>query len=326
MCSQSAGAFRVLDELYSQHGAGRRTLNNKEMGKALRKIVEAIPHTYIILNALDECPERDELLDFLREMAGWKLDQLHILVLSRPLTDIDEAMDSVAARRVALQSQLVDPDIETYVRTRLRVDKAFKWPSNVQGEIEKCLTKEAGGMYGKWPYFFCTSCSRCRLWFCTKCTETVLSRWCRLRWAYCQLDALHRCRTTYQVRQTLRSLPKTLDETYDRILAGISETNREYVFRALQWLAFSARPVSVKEVAEAMIIDIDCDLPHVDHDRALRDPRDLRDICTSLVKLSRDGEYGVGDPKVLELAHFSVKEYLMSSRIRDGPSAGFSLQ
>jgi hypothetical protein len=145
LCSQSTSALSILDELY-QHGAGRPTPNNKELVKALRKIVEALPHTYIILDALDECPERDELLGFLQEIAEWKLDQLHVLVTSRLLTDIEEALDFVGARRVALQSHVVDLDIETYVRTRLRVDKALKWPSIVQGEIETCLTKKAGGM------------------------------------------------------------------------------------------------------------------------------------------------------------------------------------
>jgi hypothetical protein len=119
------------------------------------------------------------------------------------------------------------------------------------------------------------------------------------------------------VRETLRSLPKTLDETYDRILVGVSDVDRAYTFRALQWLAFSARPVSVNEVAEAMVVDLDCELPHVDRDRALRDPHDLLDICTGLVRLSRHENQH--DPtkrkEVLELAHFSVKEYLMLSRI-----------
>jgi hypothetical protein len=136
----------VLDELYIQHGSGRQTPTNQSLVKALQKIVEALPRTYIILDALDECRERDELLEFPKEAAGWKLDNLHILVTSRPLKDIEEALDTVGARRVCLQSQLVDQDIETYVRSRLRIEKALKWPPSVQGEIEHQLTKGACGM------------------------------------------------------------------------------------------------------------------------------------------------------------------------------------
>ncbi len=129
------------------------------------------------------------------------------------------------------------------------------------------------------------------------------------------------------MRETLRSLPKTLDETYDRILVGIGEHDRSYAFRALQWLAFSARPVSIEEVAEAMVVDMDCDLPHVDYERALRDPRDLLDICTSLVRISRqENDIWGRSTQSLQLSHFSVKEYLVSPRIRDGLAAGFGLE
>ncbi len=143
----------MLDELYNQHGAGRQPPNDEELGKALRKIVEAIPRSYIVLDALDECHERDKLLDFLKVMAAWKLDMLHVLVTGRQLADIDEALDGIGARRVALQSHDVDPDIETYVRTRLRVDTALKWPPSVQDEIEKRLTEGSDGMYVNCPSF-----------------------------------------------------------------------------------------------------------------------------------------------------------------------------
>jgi hypothetical protein len=146
LCSQSDDAFPVLDELYNQHGGGGQTPSNKSLLKALRTIVAAFPRTYIILDALDECPERDELLEYLQEAAGWKLDKLRLLVTSRPLKDIEEALDTVGARRICLQSQLVNPDIEAYVRWRLHVDKRLNFPPSVQREIEHRLTEGAGGM------------------------------------------------------------------------------------------------------------------------------------------------------------------------------------
>jgi hypothetical protein len=129
------------------------------------------------------------------------------------------------------------------------------------------------------------------------------------------------------VREKLRSLPKTLDETYDRILVGLSVIDRAYAFRTPQWLVFSSRPVTIYEVAEAMVVDLDCDLPYVDRDRALRNPHDLLDICAGLVRLSRHEKrrHDTDAKGVLELAHFSVKEYLMSSRIEQGPAAEFEL-
>ncbi len=136
----------MFDQFYNDHGAGRQPPANKSLVKALRNIFAALPRTYIILDALDECPERDELLEFLKVAVGWKFDDLHVLVTSRPLKDIEEALDSTSARRVCLQSQLVNPDIETYVRTRLRDDKALEWPPSVHRDIEHRLTEGACGM------------------------------------------------------------------------------------------------------------------------------------------------------------------------------------
>jgi hypothetical protein len=42
----------------------------------------------------------------------------------------------------------------------------------------------------------------------------------------------------------LETLPKSLNETYDRILMSIDELYVEDARRILQWLVFSARPVS----------------------------------------------------------------------------------
>jgi hypothetical protein len=137
MCSQSAAAFLVLEEHYNHHDKGRQTPNNREMVMALGRVVNSLPQAYITLDALDKCPEREDLLDFLRAVSEWKLDQLKILVTSRELSDIEVALEFVGARRVALHSQLVDRDIKTYVQSRILADKSLQWPSNVQDEIEE---------------------------------------------------------------------------------------------------------------------------------------------------------------------------------------------
>jgi hypothetical protein len=49
---------------------------------------------------------------------------------------------------VTLPSNLIDPDIRCYGRTRLCDDKALQWPSDsLMEEIEKCLTEGARRMY-----------------------------------------------------------------------------------------------------------------------------------------------------------------------------------
>ena len=87
--------------------------------------------------------------------------------------------------------------------------------------------------------------------------------------------------------RSLATLPPTLDQTYDRILSAISEEDSEYAIRILQWLTFSARPLSVEEVAEVVAIDVGRD-PAFDHDKVLEDPLEALNICSSLVTITID--------------------------------------
>ena len=53
----------------------------------------------------------------------------------------------------------------------------------------------------------------------------------------------------------MKTLPKTLDEFYDRILLQIEEEDREQAHIALQWIAFAVRPITLRELAEAIIVN-----------------------------------------------------------------------
>lgn len=123
-------------------------------------------------------------------------------------------------------------------------------------------------------------------------------------------------------------MPRTLDDTYERILSAIDETYQSEARRALFWLAFSERPLSIDEVAEAACIDPDDDMPFDPEDR-FHDPRnDILEILGSLVSTSArspgDRFNGEDDRYAIKLAHFSVREYLLSGRLRNRPSAIFS--
>jgi hypothetical protein len=50
------------------------------------------------------------------------------------------------------------------------------------------------------------------------------------------------------LRKALESLPKTLEETYARILANIDEKHRQYAIRILQFLTYSERLLTIHEV------------------------------------------------------------------------------
>jgi ankyrin repeat protein len=129
------------------------------------------------------------------------------------------------------------------------------------------------------------------------------------------------------LRKSLVSLPRTLDQTYDRIFSAISEEYSKYAMRILQWLTFSARPLSVEEIAEVIAIDVAGD-PAFDRDEVLEDPLEALNICSSLVTITineADGRSRSAQ-QIIALAHYSVQEYLVSDRIREGPAKQYSMQ
>ena len=78
------------------------------------------------------------------------------------------------------------------------------------------------------------------------------------------------------LRKSLATLPRTLDQTYDRILIAIGEEYSEYAMRILQWLTFSARPLSVEEVAERSAAEPELGELHVGSAEAPRQPSTRR--------------------------------------------------
>ena len=148
----------------------------------------------------------------------------------------------------------------------------------------------------------------------------------RFRWAECQITALRLCKTEASIRKALKQLPRTLDETYDRILLRIPEEDRQMARSALLWLAFSERPLYLDEVAEAAILSPGfCTLNPEDR---LFDSHDIIDMCSGLVtsvpgiKWEEDKET---NKELLRFAHFSVKEYLISDRITEGNASAFAM-
>ena len=98
--------------------------------------------------------------------------------------------------------------------------------------------------------------------------------------------------------------------------------------KILQWLTYSARPLRLEEVAEVITIDVE-ESPRFDPTKRYPEPRDIWTICSSLISLQEEAleDTYAGNAKVIvRLAHFSVKEYLISPSIRNGRVKDYSIQ
>ena len=146
----------------------------------------------------------------------------------------------------------------------------------------------------------------------------------------CQLDALQRCLTAASLKKSLRTLLKTLYDTYDRILLSIDAAYHQQARQVLQWLVVARRPLFIEEAAEVVttLPITEDETPVFDVDNRLSDPNDIFQICLSLVTstLTADSKIQNGQlvpAEHLRLAHYSVKEYLTSEAIKRGPCSEF---
>jgi ankyrin repeat protein len=111
----------------------------------------------------------------------------------------------------------------------------------------------------------------------------------------------------------LGELPKSLDETYTRVLKEIDEANLDEVYRLLQCLVVSIRPLRVEELAEILAVDFDDaeGIPKLNPDWRWEDQeRSLQAACSSLISI-----VDTGYSRVVQFSHFSVKEFLTSPRL-----------
>ena len=149
---QSSKNVIELDSLFSSCNNGERQPEVEGLMKLLKGVLEYFDDTYIVLDALDECSDRYELLNNIEEIQRWGLSQLHMLLTSRGLPEIEESLEPLTNSydRICIQSALVDADIANYVHHRLQNDRQLKqWRDrpHVQQEIRTTLMEKADGMY-----------------------------------------------------------------------------------------------------------------------------------------------------------------------------------
>ncbi|KAI1382401.1 hypothetical protein F4677DRAFT_25067 [Hypoxylon crocopeplum] len=286
-----------LDSLYSSCDCGPRRPDVGSLQNTFRDMVQAAGELWIILDALDECTTRNGspkggLLRWIQSLQGTQTN-VHILVTSRPEEDIKAAIRKWAQNQdkfmVPLQGSWMGEDIRNFIRARVRESEGLsRWRTRpkVQEEIENTLTKKANGMS---------------------------------RWVACQLDSLENCLDLAAVKEALRSLPKTLDETYARILAGIPQEYHHRTIRILQLLIHSKEPLVFNQIVDAIAVDT-TSISLFDPDNRMPVPEEITRYLSSLVVVvvvnRNDRNHWGFDQMVIEvqLAHFSVKEYLMSDR------------
>jgi hypothetical protein len=252
---------------------------------------------FIVLDALDECEKRDEMLEFLKGLQEDEHD-LVILVTSRGKADIAEAFDEYPRLDLNACRRDLDQDIHAYIEVLLAQEPRFQQlPAPVKADIKASLVGKTAGMY-----VFDSVCYA-RLNFAP-----------RFRWAQCQLDALARQRTIKSMRTSLGRLPDTLNETYANILRKVENDDIDLLRRALLWTAFAVMPLTLEELQEAIAIEPGVYTYEMIEEARLHDPKDILRLGSSLLYVTEAGH--------VKLGHLSVLDYLQSEEIKSSSDVG----
>ncbi|KAJ5422098.1 NACHT nucleoside triphosphatase [Penicillium cf. griseofulvum] len=281
----------LLLQLSAQLEGGEKIYKN--CMDCIKRTISKFSVTYILIDALDESPrddKREDVLEAIKEIRQWST--LHLLVTSRNEIDIRQSLETLSCQDIPMRNPKTDIDIQNFISYELRNDpKLQRWKSR-HDEIREKLMEKAQGVF---------------------------------RYVECQLLALKRARIRNEIDKCLRSLPRDLDETYERMLCSIDEGYIEEARLILTLLCVSEQPLTVKELVGALAIDLT--KLELDRDGRSFSQDDPIDICLGLIEVTviRD-EYTRQPIAIARIAHFSVQEYLESDRISQHSAAKFMIQ
>ncbi|KAJ6095378.1 hypothetical protein N7486_006124 [Penicillium sp. IBT 16267x] len=281
-----------------------------EIVRLLRDIIETIPHCTFIIDGLDECSwvgdgykndDGDSISNFLetlRSVVGGT--QTRILIVSRDEPEIRNCLsnddsDDVITGRHRIRPGDVRSDIETYSRSIVN-KKLSNRTEATKEDIAMKLSDRCNGQF---------------------------------LWVKMQEDCLRSGKSQKKIEQAINSTPTGLEHTYERNWQKISqlpEEDRDRTISLLRWTAFALRRLTVNEITAALLISDDCDGVQLDE---LPDKVDdcyinteILDLCGSLVEIRTPQVETQAGLRTVHLAHFSVKQYLLSNI----PSQGRTLQ
>jgi hypothetical protein len=140
-----------LEQLYVSCGNGRDQPSEQTLIQTLDRVLSVLGRVRIVLDALDECTTRSELLQWLAKLVSPEARNVQIVTTSREEHDIQVAFEKWVPRssKIPLQQQDVDADIRAYIHARIHTDSELeRWRDKlkVQDKIETELMKKADGM------------------------------------------------------------------------------------------------------------------------------------------------------------------------------------
>jgi ankyrin repeat protein len=267
---------------------------------AVWKIFESIisdGHNYVfVLDGFDEYSRSENVRSQFLQKLKKATDQTtaRVLITSRNETDIESELSSEPSDdngtviiRCRITHEDVDNDISLFSKS-LVDEKLPRKDERLRQELAGQLAQKCEGMF---------------------------------LWIKMQQDQLRGGKNAKQLQKIVNNMPAGLMKTYERnwntILDHCHE-DRANALAILKWATFAFRPLSVLEVTEALIVDLDDgditlrrdDLPDEINEDYING--EIIDICGGLVEVRNEDTVDLNSAKTLHLIHASVRDFLLS--------------
>ncbi|KAK1754050.1 ankyrin repeat-containing domain protein [Echria macrotheca] len=232
--------------------------------------IKAFKRVYLVVDALDECRDNDQLAKELRDLVENKgLPPVKVIVFSRNEYKIEQHLGEY--KQIEPDQGANEEDLKAYIQSRFPNDKKADGKKSANAEIrEQCFLK-ADGMF---------------------------------LWVQLLADTLHNSPLPKKEKlRLIKTIPPGLDSMYDRILEGICnqvEYSRTTAFSVLLWVMYAWRPMTRTEMLDA-VADYSEATKLEDatrHEKA----EHLVSICANLVFIDKEGSF--------RLCHESVRSHL----------------
>ncbi|PNP56426.1 hypothetical protein FNYG_15355 [Fusarium nygamai] len=136
-------------------------------------------------------------------------------------------------------------------------------------------------------------------------------------WLKFQEDSFRAGMNKKQLQHAIEDTPTGLDDLYDHNwtrITKLKECEKKRAFALLRWTAFASRPLTVCEIAEAVLIVESEDLLVEDLPDAVDDHyvnTEIVGLCGPLVEVRKDPSNPSASQRTVHLPHFSVRQYLL---------------
>jgi hypothetical protein len=238
-----------------------------------------IPKSYIVLDGLDECEEKEKetVIQGLGKLQKTIPLLLCISLRIGPNSDLQSLTSHLAPTR-AISIPVNNPDIEAFIEADL--ERCLDQKRLVIGDptlildIQDALLKGAQGMF---------------------------------LWAALQIQSLCHMKTDQAIREALADLPLGLSETFARILRQSGDADQSLQLKTMQLVLAACRPLTTNELREALsVVPGDANW---DPAKLLNDVYSALSCCGCLLVVDEE-------ESTVRVVHPSVKQYIHNEKRR----------